>query len=129
MHATPKTAFVMQSDPTACRRTGAALRDLGFAVTEFDDECHLYAQAIRAAAAPRGDLGSLVILAEPTCAVLQDLEVLRSGHWPTPLVLIGGDVSPEVARRLRAACLPCERPTAQELRRAVDAALAFTTAN
>jgi hypothetical protein len=129
MTATPMIAFVMQSNPTACRSTATALRDLGFAVAEFGDEAHLYAQALRVAARPPGDVRSFVILAEPTGGVLDDLAVLRSGHWPTPFVLVGGQACPDMARRLRAACLPCDQPTAQELQRAIDAALELSAVN
>jgi hypothetical protein len=94
----------------------------------FGNEAHPYAHALRVAAKP-GDLRSFVILAEPTGEVLEDLAVLRSGHWPTPLVLLGRQASPDVARRLRAACLACDQPTAQELRRAIDAALELSARN
>jgi hypothetical protein len=129
MTATPMIAFVMQSNRAACRNTATALRDLGFVVAEFGNEAHLYAQALSVAAKPPGDLRSFVILAEPTAEVLQDLAVMRSGRWPTPLVLMGREASPDVAGRLRAACLACEQPTAQELRRAIDAALELTAQN
>lgn len=129
MRARPTTAFVMQSDGAACRRTAAALRDLGFAVAEFADEPHLYAETIRAAAEQHRDRRSFVILAEPTGEMLRDLEVLRSGRWPTPLVLVGAGASAEDARRLRAAWLPREHPTAEELRAAIETALARSTAN
>jgi hypothetical protein len=125
MPTTP-TAVLMRSDPSACRETAAMLRDLGFAVSACDDESHLYASAIRVAAAPEDELRSCVILAEATRDVLQDLEVLRSGNWHTPLVLVGRQASPEIARRLRAACLTREQPTPQELRRAIDAAVEAT---
>ena len=130
MCAIPLTAFVMRSDATACRRTAIALRGLGFAVAEFGDGAHLYGHAIRAASvSSHRDRRSFVILAEPTDDVLQDLAVLRSGNWPTPLVLVGRDASPEVARALRAVCLSSETPTPRELQQAIDAALEACTPN
>jgi hypothetical protein len=121
MAAAPTTALLMRCDKAASRATAAALRRLGFAVAEFGDESHLYASAIRFAIAPEGDR-RFVIIAEPTGDVVRDLEVLRSAHWPTPLVLVGPEASPAMARRLGAACLPCERPTPGALRRAIAAA-------
>jgi hypothetical protein len=55
---------------------------------------------------------------------VRDLEMLRSGNWRTPLVLIGRKANPELARRLDAACLSSEQPTAEELRAAIAAARA-----
>ena len=130
MGATPLTAFVMRSNATACRETAAALGRLGFAVAEFSDGTHLYGHAIRVAAALGGDARrSFVILAEPTGDVVKSLEMLRSGNWPTPLVLVGPEASPETAERLRAVCLAAELPTAQELRRAIDRALTVCVRN
>jgi hypothetical protein len=86
------------------------------------DEAHLYGRTILSA--PE-DHWKFVIIAEPTEDVVQDLEVLRSGRWDTPMVLLGTRVDPVVAQRLRAACLPCERPTESELRRAIEAAVAL----
>jgi hypothetical protein len=117
----PAVALLMQTDPAARHATGAALRDLGFAVAEFEDAAHLYAHTLRAAAA-HGDVRSFVILAEPTPRMVEELELLRSGLWSTPLVLVGSQARPEVARRLRAAWLPCERPTRQGLRQAIATA-------
>ena len=128
MTTPPHAAFVMQSDPTVRRGTASALRALGFEVVEFQDECHLYAHTIRTGVTPSADR-TFVIVAEPTRDLLADLEVLRSGHWPTALVLLGGDADPEIARRLGAACLPCERPTVGDLQRAIEAAVAFSTLN
>jgi hypothetical protein len=129
MTAMPRTALVMQTDLDSCRGTAAALRALGFAVNEFTDEEHLYAQALRVAAAPPGDLRSFVIVTEPTGQVLRDMELLRSAHWPTPLVLVGSGASPEIAHGLRAARLSCKKPTADELRHAIDAALEVSALN
>ena len=118
--ATPTTALLMRSDPAECRRTAKRLRRLGLAVESFGDESHLYARAITPT--PRA-ASSVVILAEPTGPVVEDLEVLRSAHRATPMVIVGRGATPEVARRLRAACLPCEHPTVRELRDAIDAAV------
>ena len=120
MTATPSVALLMHRVPAARRDTAARLRDLGFAVSEFADEAHLYGRTILTA--PR-DHGAVVILAEPTEEVVHDLEVLRSGHWKTPFVLLGRAAEPALARRLCAACLPSERPTASELRRAIELAV------
>ena len=122
MTATPITALLMRSNTAACRTTAAVLRSLGYAVTEFDDEVHLYAHTIHAAIAPGVDRRSLVILTEPTDDVVRDLEMLRSGNWQTPLVLVGQMANPEMARRLDAACLPSDQPTAEELRGAIKVA-------
>jgi hypothetical protein len=123
---TSAKALIMRSDPSACHETAATLERLGFAVSEFVDECHLYAHAIRLATSAV-DPGSFVIVAEPASGVVQDLEILRSASWRTPLVLVGQAASVGVASRLRAACLPCERPTGAELRRAIDEALALAS--
>ena len=123
------TALVMQSDPTARCGMAATLRDLGFAVAEFTDEPHLYGHLIRVATAPKGDPRSFVILAEATADLLRDLEMLRTGSWPTPVVLVGPRADPAIARRLRAACLSCDEPTPAELEHAIDAALAASARN
>jgi hypothetical protein len=122
MAATPARALVMQTDPCSRHATAAALRDLGFDPIVFDDPCHLYAYMLRATAAPHGDAKSFIVLVEPTAETVAELEVLRSGHWPMPFVLVGRQASRELARRLRAAWLPCERPTRQGLRRAIATA-------
>jgi hypothetical protein len=120
MTAIPHVALLMQRAPAARKETAARLRDLGFAVSEFADEAHLYGRTILAAP---DDHASFVILTEATEDVVHDLEVLRSGHWTTPLVLLGCTAEPALARRLCAACLPSERPTASELRRAIEVAV------
>jgi hypothetical protein len=122
MTATPTKAFVMQTDATSRHATAAVLRDLGFDPIVFDDPSHLYAYMLRSGAAPHGDATSFVVLSEPTAETVAEFEVLRSGHWPMPLVLVGRQASRELARRLRAAWLPCERPTRQGLRRAIATA-------
>ena len=117
--ATPTTALLLRSDAMACRVTAARLSRLGFAVKEFGDEAHLYAHAI---SLRPGD-PSYVILAEPTTDVVRDLEILRAVRRSTPMVLLGSAASPETARRLRAACVPREQPTSEELRAAIDVAV------
>jgi hypothetical protein len=117
------TALVMRVDATRCRETASALRRLGLAVTEFGDGCRLYAHALALGTSRDHDRRSVVILAEPTLDVVRDLETLRSGSSPTPLVLVGDGATPEVARRLRAAYLACAQPTSQDLRKAIDLAL------
>lgn len=119
MIATPNVALVMHRVPEARRDTAARLRDLGFAVSEFADEAHLWGRTILPA---RGDHCSFVMVVEPTDEVVQDLEVLRSGRWETPLVLLGS-AADDVARRLRAACVSSEHPTATELCTAIELAL------
>ena len=123
MVATPNVALVMHRLPAARRDTAARLRDLGFAVSEFADEAHLWGRTIMSGA---GDHRSFVIVVEPTEDVVHDLEVLRSGQWKTPLVLLGTDVDAGLARRLRAACVPREHPTSAELQKAIE--LAVSTA-
>ena len=120
MTATPSVALLMHRVPGARRDTAARLRDLGFAVSEFADEAHLYGRTILTGP---GEHEAVVILTEPTEDVVHDLEVLRSGHWKTPFVLLGREAKPALARRLCAACLPSERPTASELRRAIQRAV------
>ena len=123
MVATPNVALVMHRLPAARRDTAARLRDLGFAVSEFADEAHLWGRTIMSAP---GDHRSFVIVVEPTEDVVHDLEVLRSGQWKTPLVLLGTDADAGLARRLRAACVSREHPTSAELHEAIE--LAVSTA-
>ena len=125
--AGPTRALVMRSDPVVRRETAAALGEFGLAVTEFADECHLYAHAIRLAAAPGVEPGSFIIVAEPSEGVVRDLEILRGGSRRVPLVLVGPGADPQVAGRLFAACLASEHPTGAQLRRAIDTALALST--
>ena len=120
MAATPNVALVMRRLPAARRDTAARLRDLGFTVSEFADEAHLWGRTMMSAP---GEHRSFVIVVEPTDDVVHDLEVLRSGQWGTPLVLLGLDAEPSLARRLRAACVPGERPTTTELCEAIERAV------
>ena len=122
--AVPTTVLLMRLDSTASRKTAAALRRLGFAVTEFVDGCHLYAHAIGLATSRGHDPRSVVILAEATLEVVRDLQTLRGGSRPTPLVLVGDDADLDVARRLRAAYLPRAHSTREALRDAIAEALA-----
>jgi hypothetical protein len=122
MNRGPPIALVMRSDAGACRTTAAILRDLGFAVSACGDELHLYAQAIHLATAPAETRRRAVIVTEPTEDVVRDLEMLRSANWRMPLILVGHDASVEVGRRIDAACLPCEQPSAAALERAIEEA-------
>ena len=119
MTATPNVALVMHRLPAARRDTAARLRELGLAVSEFADEAHLWGRTMLSAP---GDHRSLVIVVEPTDDVVHDLEVLRSGQWRTPLVLLGAEANASLARRLRAACVPGQSPTAAELCEAIERA-------
>jgi hypothetical protein len=120
MTTAPNVALVMHRLPDTRRDTAARLRDLGFAVSEFADEAHLWGRTIMS---PPGEHRSFVIVVEPTDDVVHDLEVLRSGQWRTPLVLLGIDASTGLARRLRAACVPGDHPTTTELGEAIDRAV------
>ena len=120
MTATPNVALVMHRLPAARRDTAARLRELGLAVSEFADEAHLWGHTMLSAT---GDHRSFVIVAEPTDDVVHDLEVLRSGQWRTPLVLLGAEANTSLALRLRAACVPAQHPTATELCEAIERAV------
>jgi hypothetical protein len=120
MTATPNVALVMHRLPAARRDTAARLRELGLAVSEFADEAHLWGRTMLSAP---GDHRSFVIVAEPTEEVVHDLEVLRSGQWRTPLVLLGAEANTSLAVRLRAACVPGQHPTATELCEAIERAV------
>jgi hypothetical protein len=126
MVATPNVALVMHRLPATRRDTAARLRDLGFAVSEFADEAHLWGRTMMSAA---GEHRSFVMVVEPTEDVVHDLEVLRSGQWKTPLVLLGTEPGTSLARRLHAACVPGEHPTTSELCKAIERAVsaALTT--
>jgi hypothetical protein len=126
--ATPTIALVVQPDTSVRRETAACLRDLGFSVSEFDDECHFYAQAIRLMSSPGRDRRSVVIVAEPTAGVIRDLETLRSCSPRTGIVLVDGPEHLEAARELGAACLTRDRPSREDVERAVEAAFAASRA-
>jgi hypothetical protein len=120
MTATPNVALVMHRLPVARRDTAARLRDLGFRVSEFADEAHLWGRTMMSAP---GEHRSFVIVVEPTDDVVHDLEVLRSGQWKTPLVLLGTEANTSVVHRLRAACVSGEHPTTAELSEAIERAV------
>ena len=120
MTTIPHVALLMRRAVAAREETAARLRDVGFVVSEFADEAHLYGRTLLAAP---DDRATFVIVTEPTEDAVHDLEVLRSGHWTTPLVLLGRAAEPALVRRLRAACVPSERPTASDLRRAIEVAV------
>ena len=120
MTATPNVALVMHRLPAARRDAAARLRELGLAVSEFTDEAHLWGRTMLSAP---GDHRSFVIVVEPTDDVVHDLEVLRSGQWRTPLVLLGAEADTSLARRLRAACVSGQHPTATELGEAIQRAV------
>jgi hypothetical protein len=120
MTVTPNVALVMHRLPAARRDAAARLRELGLAVSEFADEAHLWGRTMMSAP---GQHRSLVIVVEPTEDVVQDLEVLRSGQWRTPLILLGTEADTSLACRLRAACVPGQHPTATELSEALQRAV------
>jgi hypothetical protein len=120
MTVTPSAALVMHRLPATRGNTAARLRELGLVVSEFADEAHLWGRTIMSTP---GEHRSFVIVVEPTEDVVHDLEVLRSGRWETPLVLLGTDADAGLARRLRAACVPSDHPTAAQLCEAIEVAV------
>ena len=120
MNPAPRLALVMRTDDTACRTTAATLRDLGFTVNAFRDEPHLYARTIGLATAAEDAHPHAIIVTEPTATVVRDVEMLRSANWRMPLVLVGAEATAEMCRRLLAAGIPCEQPSAQDLQRAIE---------
>ncbi|HXJ37582.1 MAG TPA: hypothetical protein VMS22_26440 [Candidatus Eisenbacteria bacterium] len=126
--AGPAIALVVQPDTSIRREIATCLRDLGFSVSEFDDECRFYAQAIRLMSNPGCDRESMVILAEPTECAMRDLKTLRSCSLHTGIVLVDGPEHVTGEGKLRAARLRGDRPSRDDVERAVEAAFAASRA-